>query len=348
MGDVLFRVDAGKVWGLSFGHAYRCLALAEELARSHGLSCSFVMKDIPNGIEVVRRRGFPVEPLAANAPPERETAAILARRETTVVVDLPAPNPAAIDAAARAGKAVVVFDARGAAYPAALVVDGGIGVPAAQKDGRRLAGPAYCVLGFAFDGRRRATTRAPGRRALVTFGGSDPAGLTPRMVRALARRVRVHEIIVILGPGYVDDGALARLATESNGTITLTRDVADVAGAMLDCDAAVSAAGLTAYELAATGTPAVLVPSIEHERPVARALAQAGTAVAAEVANDRDAETAADALLALLDDPARRETMRRVGLALVDGLGRRRVADAIAALGVAGDVRVASGQQTTS
>ena len=347
MEGILFRVDGGKIWGLSFGHIFRCLALAGELKSRLGLSCRFLMKDIPAGIEVVRRRGFAVVTLPANAAPEAEAAAILAHPETTFVADLPEPNPALIAHIERQGRFAAVFDEKGSIPEATLVVDGRIGVPP-SRDNRRLAGPAYCVLGPEFDHSRRATTRGPGRRALMTFGGSDPAGLTLRVARALAARARGIEIAIVLGPGYGESDELTGMAAKSEGAIVLIRDVSDMAGVMLESDAALSAAGRTAYELAATGTPAVLAPSIAHEKPVARALAQAGAAVVAEVENDRDAETAAGMLLALLSDSARREAMRRAGMALVDGQGRRRVADAIATLGKSQGTLPDSRQRATS
>ena len=56
---VLFRVDGGHIPGVSFGHLFRCLGLAEDL-KDHHINSIFVMKAYPEGTEFVQAKGFEV------------------------------------------------------------------------------------------------------------------------------------------------------------------------------------------------------------------------------------------------------------------------------------------------
>src|SRR3546814_8638629 len=94
---------------------------------------------------------------------------------------------------------------------------------------------------------------------------------------------------------------------------------------MLWCDLAISATGLTKYELAATGTPAIL---LSHDRAHAEnnlAFAELGAAVdLGEIALLSDI-TIAETVRALLQDAARRARMSSCGRRAVDGRGAFRI-----------------------
>jgi spore coat polysaccharide biosynthesis predicted glycosyltransferase SpsG len=99
---------------------------------------------------------------------------------------------------------------------------------------------------------------------------------------------------------------------------------------MLAADLAVSGAGVTLCELAATATPTVAIALADNQRPNFDAFARAGAAVPAGGAGDPDMIGAiATAVRSLADDAARRRAVGARGRALVDGQGAMRVARAI-------------------
>ena len=92
---------------------------------------------------------------------------------------------------------------------------------------------------------------------------------------------------------------------------------------MLWCDLAISNSGLTKYELAATGTPALLVSIDEFHDGVNRAFSAKGSVwdLGVDVTPQRIHDAACD----LLNDCSRREKMACSGRNIVDGLGSRRI-----------------------
>src|SRR3546814_17556569 len=111
---------------------------------------------------------------------------------------------------------------------------------------------------------------------------------------------------------------------------------------MLWCDLAISATGLTKYELAATGTPAIL---LSHDRAHAEnnlAFAELGAAVdLGEIALLSDI-TIAETVRALLQDAARRARMSSCGRRAAEGRGGFRSRQSVV-VGTSGTVRVESG-----
>src|SRR5512145_1997824 len=95
----VFRVDAGRVRGIALGHAFRCLALAEQLRSCCDAESLFVMRDLEGGPSVVRQRGMPVLTLAESAGVEEESRVLLQAAGDVYVFDLvgmPPDAPAAI------------------------------------------------------------------------------------------------------------------------------------------------------------------------------------------------------------------------------------------------------------
>jgi spore coat polysaccharide biosynthesis predicted glycosyltransferase SpsG len=92
-------------------------------------------------------------------------------------------------------------------------------------------------------------------------------------------------------------------------------------------DVVITAAGQTAIEAAATGTPAIVTALVDNQRANARTLTRLGTAA------PLDPDAPAGAVGRLLDelaDPAVRGQMSRAAQSAVDGRGALRVAEAVA------------------
>lgn len=340
MTKVLFRVDAGRVPGLSFGHAFRCMALAQRLRDRHGAEVGFLMGDNPDGVRVVRDRGFQIESTARDA--DIEAAKIEEMGADLVVLDLPEPAAWPL-ARIRDGRAVAVLDDTGGKrLDADLVVNGSV-VPEFRRYPFRhpgteyLLGPEFCVLGNDFDAARPRAHARTMDRLLVTLGGSDPAGLTAPVVRALAQSSPSIRADIVLGPGFVGAEEIRAIAATADAQTMVHEAVPSLAEMMRRADLAIAAGGRTAYELAATGTPAILVSSHPAEAPVVRAFERLGTCLAMP---DADADTDPGAMAAYLQtamnslsaDVARRTRMSRMGQAAVDGRGCDRVATALAEL----------------
>jgi spore coat polysaccharide biosynthesis predicted glycosyltransferase SpsG len=315
-----FRVDGGRIWGLSLGHVFRCLALAEHIqARSaadgKGATVRFVMKDYPEGVAIVRDRGHKIVTLPASIDPIKEAEVLAGGPAQVVVFDGIDLSEKRYERLERMGKRSIALDERG---------------------GWRLdadLGPAFAVLSSEFYSAPAERMFGAARRILLTFGGSDPAGLTRRVAEhlaVLAPRLRGVAVDLLLGPGYPieHDPAVAMVAAGIE--IRRHHNVTSVRPLMEGADIAVAAAGRTAYELAALGVPTVLVPSQEFECAVADTMTAVGAAVTVGAADAVDwGDRLGEELFRLLGDAGLRRQLSVTAQRLVDGRGAARVVDLI-------------------
>jgi UDP-N-acetylglucosamine--N-acetylmuramyl-(pentapeptide) pyrophosphoryl-undecaprenol N-acetylglucosamine transferase len=176
------------------------------------------------------------------------------------------------------------------------------------------------------------------RKRVLVFGGSQGAhAINVAMAAAAPLLVRRHEGIDIVHQTGERDLAWTRDEYRRGGVAARVEAFLDpMAAEMKAADVAVSRAGATTLaELAASATPAVLVPfpaaTDDHQRRNAEALAKAGAAVVIEQ-RDLSGERLADVVAALLSDAARRERMREAmrGLARPDAAAR--IVDRVLAL----------------
>ena len=117
---LVFRVDAGKVPGLSFGHLYRCLALERQLRGR--CDCSFVMADYPEGVQVAISTGANVQTVSIG---DDEAALHCCRQADIVVCDQPKPAEQLVLTLNAQGVVTVVLDDNGnKPVSAALLVNG--------------------------------------------------------------------------------------------------------------------------------------------------------------------------------------------------------------------------------
>jgi spore coat polysaccharide biosynthesis protein SpsF len=164
---------------------------------------------------------------------------------------------------------------------------------------------------------------------LVTMGGSDPARLTLRAMRALAHVNGPIHCVVLLGPGFCHDGQLAPLLETCPHESLIVRD-GDVRANMLAADLAVLSFGVTAYEAAACALPAVHLCLTDDHALSSSVFPQAGVAVSLGLAEDVEEARLVEVVEGMLADHEGRGAMGVRARCLVDGNGAARIAEVIA------------------
>ncbi|MCC5996828.1 MAG: UDP-2,4-diacetamido-2,4,6-trideoxy-beta-L-altropyranose hydrolase [Oceanicaulis sp.] len=333
MRRAVLRCDAGAALGA--GHLMRCLTLANALS-ARGWSAEFLCRDAPGaGLERVSGAGFALHRLPDDQP-GHVRAALEAGPPGWLIVDHYDLDAAFERAVCPPGwRVMVIDDLANRDHDCALLLDQTPGRAAGDYDGlvpdgcTRLTGPDYALLRPDFAAARPEALRAgPLRHVLVAMGGADPANATGAVLDALAGRGGLA-VTVVLGGGapHLDD--VARKAAARGGAGRLVVECRDMAALMTGQDLAIGAGGMSALERAAIGLPSLIVTLADNQFLAARSLHAAGAAMLiGDVRAPGWAEAIGPALDALAD-PAPRTAMARAGLALVDGRGASRVAEAL-------------------
>jgi spore coat polysaccharide biosynthesis predicted glycosyltransferase SpsG len=333
-GSVIIRCDASSRVG--FGHVIRCLALAEELRP--GWDVAFAMLE---GASVVEEHGFPVygQPDEASCTEEMwllslvsETAPavlILDIRTDLSVVELKRTHPGC--------RLVTVDDSSDRRLCSDLVFCPP--VPQVKRldwtgfAGELFSGWEWVVLRPGFDRPRRNRPVRDGvsSEILVTMGGSDPAGLSLRVLRALNDLDRPMNIKVLLGPGFSDTSEIRQWTEVTGSASQIVTGCPDPAELMAEADLAIASFGMTAYELASLGTPAIHLCLTDDHAESATAFSEAGLALSLGNHRSVSGGDIRKATAGLLDNPSDLEQMGARASRMIDTGGARRIANIIRA-----------------
>jgi spore coat polysaccharide biosynthesis predicted glycosyltransferase SpsG len=326
---ILFRVDGGARLGM--GHVYRSLAIADELRNISTADVLFLMSaEHPEGVQHVSRYGYPVRVLAgAEVPPALE--AIREYSPNIIVNDLPfLPNGYLKELARLGASTINLVDSLADVERPAEVASVIIGVM--HEDRVEIedyyGGPSFAILRESFAGREKTFAPVAGR-IVVSFGGSDPQGLTLKVLRALDRLAADLEVKVILGPAFSRRPELEQLVEGLSRRPLVLDNVENMAETLAAADLVFCAGGMTVFEIAALGTPGVVLCQNAREQSRMESFAGYGTVVHLGLGT----EVAEEALLAaareLLADPERRRAMSEAGRKLVDARGAQRAAELV-------------------
>ncbi|WP_135854104.1 PseG/SpsG family protein [Halorussus salinus] len=337
------RADGGPERG--FGHLVRTRTLARELLdRGHAVT---YLSKTPESVE----RVCDAEELAVvSVPTEEEADDDESEADEDAARLLDAAREEGIDALVVDRGAVGLETQRdlSAALPLALILDGEGGTVAcdlvvnghlyATVEDYEFEGdePDWCVGSDYYlldaDLRRLADREVPWRdppeRGLITMGGSDVGNATPDAVRAFDGTGL--EIDVIVGPGFQNEEQIDAAVRETDATFDVVRDPDDLPQRMFEADLAVTALGLTVYELLALRTPFVGLPQAPDQYPKVAPLRERDAGLVVAPGDDREL---ADAVSTLLHDAERRRTFFERGRELVSGDGTAAVADRLEELG---------------
>ena len=329
----LIRCDGDTQLGL--GHVYRCLALTDELREVHGWGVSYAMIRGEVGFELVQQAGYPIEQkkddnfedfwlegVVSSLQPDvlildirssltRKKVAEL-RRKGLIIATIDDPSERRIEADL-------------AFYPP---------VPQVERlnwegfTGDLFIGWEYVLLREEFSKKySRPANEIP--MVLVTMGGSDPAGLTIKVLKALQSIDSQIKIEIIIGPGFSRHDELKEVLIKMKNDYRLHNNPANLAEIMAKSDLAIASFGVTAYELAAVGVPAIYLCLTEDHAESATMFENAGIGKCLGLHTNVNNRTIMESVMALLEDNERRIAMSNRSKMLVDGKGASIVAELI-------------------
>jgi spore coat polysaccharide biosynthesis predicted glycosyltransferase SpsG len=336
--SVLIRCDGSSEIGL--GHVMRCLALADELRNRHDCSVTFAMRRDTLGVRFCEERGYRVvRGLTPNLPDQgvwiRDLCQVI--QAEIVVLDVRDELPREVVQRLRdEGKLIVTID-----DPTDRRLDADLAfyppVPQVSRmdwtgfTGQRYVGWDWVLLR---DGFRASLPFLPKSRPviLVTMGASDPAGMTLKALEALALVESDFQIILVLGPACRQIADLTKWVKHSSLDVDIQVGPQNMCDLMSQADLALASFGVTAYELAAMGVPAVYLCLTADHVESAQALSQEGAAICLGLSANIEIEDISHEIIQLLGNLSRRESMTQNGKKLIDGFGAKRIANMVVSL----------------
>jgi len=320
----LIRCDGGGRFG--YGHVKRMLSLGRALRDRHGMGVIFALNGSEDAASSITRAGFEVTRDASSLKD-----LIDHNKPDLLLLDGPeGPGRAELERLKQGVAVTAVIDdaherrlaCEYAYYPP---VPGALGLDWSGASTLPRIGWEWAILGLNPNAARR---RRPAARptVLVAMGGSDPKGLTLRVARALTLLDSVYRVRFVVGTGTKNAGNVARGLVALKNNYETVEGADDLSIEYASADVAVCAFGVTAYELAACGIPAVYLGLNQDHVTSASAFVEAGMGVSLGLADKVSDVDIVRNVQTLLNKPAVRREMRRQGLARLDGEGASRVA----------------------
>lgn len=353
---LLFRVDGDEHIGM--GHLFRCRALALA-AREEGMKVFFALKHIHLCAEhILASENIPFCRMSVTESWERDARFIVGEVSSAfdaVICDI--ANQYAFSElsgvsaglkAFRESTPIVMLDGMwdNALAPKVdvdvdLVVAPYFGLEdetrACEKKDEKteyLLGPRY----FIFEQEYRAASRLSrqielqARKILISFGGADAKGTSMKVLKALAGIVNTEcSVRIIVGPGFSDrlQKDIESLTDSVHHPCQVLSGETSLASHMLWCDLAITNSGLTKYELAVTGTPALQISYDEEHEIVNKPFLGTGAALHLGVHEKITVEELRSSIVNLMNNCEQRAMMSRKGKQALDAEGADRILVAI-------------------
>lgn len=315
----ILSIEASHARGM--GHLYRGLNLAGAL-KAEGDSVFFVVNDDERSIGILKNEGYSFETVDYSAT-GWEGAIIEKHNGATWINDRLDTTEAHAKEVLKKGIALFTFDDHGSGARFAKKNFLAMDLAPVEKFSNGLYGPKYIILNPAISTHRQKRREFKGAlKILVTLGGSDTYGVTPRAVGAL-KGIAGIEVDVVVGPNFRHTDELSKAASSLGARVY--RTVPDLIACISASDLLVCGGGVTLFETAALGVPAVTIANEPHEVPITSWFERNGFSVdLGFYAGPFEARLKA-AIGGIASDRSRLSKMSEAGKALVDCDGLKRV-----------------------
>jgi spore coat polysaccharide biosynthesis predicted glycosyltransferase SpsG len=169
------------------------------------------------------------------------------------------------------------------------------------------------------------------RKIFVCIGGSDPVGITPILLQALAN-IKIPSLKI----KAIQSNAMAK---------TTIKQISNICDKHKNCqsisfsgdflkhaawaDVAITGEGLTKFETASIGTPTLMITQFDHDSDVIQRFIESGTTAYLGRADRLNQSDLTDSIHKVLIDQGLRAGLAKRGLGLIDGKGLSRIKQSI-------------------
>ncbi len=333
---IAFRADGSNVIGM--GHIYNSLAVIEAL-QDYPVEIYFITKGFPESVAKGRDAGCQVEELDTNLTEEesfKETIKILKDKEIFfLVTDLLEIHDDYSQEFKKNGIKCISLDILGKIKLKSDIIINRTTISKRfqhydqNEQTKYYLGPKYIPLRKEFLGLERISRQVNQKvqNVLLCFGGGDEYNLSARVAWILGRFPGVKTTIV-LGAAFKLEEELQEIVAELPTPPTILKDTKDMKNLFLQHDLAVCAGGSILYELAITGTPAVIIPMNDHQVENAEEFEKFGSVVSVGLHTEVEDSEIHNAIKNVLD-PQLRKNLSLAGKSITDGRGAERIAEII-------------------
>lgn len=283
-----FRCDGGASLGM--GHVVGCLRLARLLADELGWGAEFLVYEEPGVRELIQSEGFAVEQLPSGQSVAHDFRRLIEKASesdwSAVVMNFDRQgleNRQGMFADIRkAGLPLVFMDnpLPPGCYESDLLINA---LPHPDYPGYDPGHHPHCLDGLEYflpqsktKAAPRLRTGQPIRRVLVALGGGDVEQLTVAVLKGLSVAGFAGWIDIVIGAASANSGPCIQRELETqalSGSVSV--NVKDLHERMRVADMGVTALGLTTYEMAEAGLPALIVANSQFNATVAESYCQA-------------------------------------------------------------------------
>ena len=327
MTSILFRCDGSVEIGM--GHVIRCLALADELRNNHNCNIHFAMRRSQLGVCKVKV-SYPV--IESNEVDEKFDYAnwlqdCIKKTNTQILIldvrgELTRQDLKQIKK--KFGIKVVTIDdpeekrleADMAFYPPVPQLKN------ANWDGFKgelYIGWEYVILRNEFLKQYpKPNNSIP--NILVSMGGADPNNLTDYIVRKLVNLKTSFKAIIILGPLFSGESKLLRSLENVTYQYEIIHNVTNISKIMAKSDFAIVTFGVTAYELAAVGVPALHLSISEDHLASSQLFVDEGLAISVGLFSEITSIMLIESIQRMIDKSCGLGINRNI-VKIIDGVG---------------------------
>jgi len=321
----VFFTEGGKKYGL--GHLTRCIALAQAFTEKR-LTSTFIVCADPS----VRDLLLPYQTQYLDWTKNFQGINEFIHGQDIAVIDAYSADFTIYQQIQHAAKTSIYFDDYNRiSYPAGIVINGSpaalsIPYPPVKKI-CYLLGPLYQPLRKSFWSLRSKQTQPAVKNLFLSCGGSDSHHLTPRLIKFLARHYPAIQIIAVISKSFRHPRTNQPSINDQVQYLFAPAEER-LSQAMQNCDLAITAAGQTLYELAASGLPPIVIGEVENQDNNINSWLNTGFIEFAGWWNDKNLMTSLKRMMYnLIADPGLRDKKSRIGQQEIDGQGSNRIVE---------------------
>lgn len=324
---VLFRADGGNQ-GIGLGHLMRCIGVAEVL-KNRGVELLFVIKDDAVAKQLIQSHGHVVATIPSNATLEEDLTFTRAKSPECdwIIADSYSITTTYLDHLRTANNRVAYFDDFDRPCPVDLLIR-------LEKNSERrhcdiLAGPAYLPLRSEYAHLPPHLISETIQRILIMSGGEDPANAIQKIVSALSHSSKQFILDIIIGAAYTRRAEIEDTLSHSPHHCHLHTNLRSVLQLQQQADLAITAGGLTVWELAAVGTPMMVLQTADNQQKQMQYIQKEDLAIFLGTSDDPKALETICGMVEKLEPRELRQRYSIRGQQLVDGKGTQRLADTL-------------------